>query len=176
MSRRTVVIASRTMLTMLLIAGLVVIGLGAATQILGDPPEVEGWLRTVFGKVFAVVAFGLGTVLVVPSGVGLWAMAGAAAEDAEPALPRPVRLVLAGIAVAAVVATVVICLTTGSSVFVLNLGLIALVALSALGLAGAAYLSPHAGRAAVSGVALVFVVAGAAWVLVNAFIAPPGAA
>lgn len=176
MNRRAVVIASRTMLTMLLIAGLVVIGLGAATLILGDPPDVEGWLRAAFGKVFAVVAFGLGTVLAIPSGVGLWAMAGATADDATPALPRPVRIALAGIAVAAVAATVVVCLTTGSAVFVLNLGLVALVALAALGLAGAAYLSPHVGRAALSAVALVLVVAGTAWVLVNAFLATPGSA
>ena len=58
MNHKTVVIAARMMLTMLLIAGLVVIGLGAATLVLGDPPEVEGWLRAVFGGVFAVVAFG----------------------------------------------------------------------------------------------------------------------
>ena len=161
---------------MLLIAGLVVIGLGAATLILGDPPEVEGWLRAVFGGVFAVVAFGLGTILAIPSAVGLWAMAGATADDAVPALPRPVRLALAGVAIAAVVATAVICITTGSAVFFLNLGLVALVALAALGLAGAVYLSPHVGRAAVSAVALGLIVVGAAWVLVNAFIGTPGSA
>jgi hypothetical protein len=176
MNRRAIVIASRTMLTMLLIAGLVVIGLGAATLVLGDPPDVDGWLRVIFGRVFAVVAFSLGTILAIPSGVGLWAMAGANADDAVPALPQPLRSVLAGVAFAAVAATVVICLTTGSAAFVLNLGLIALVSLAALGLAGAAYLSPHRGRAALAAVALGLVVAGAAWVLVNAFIAPPGSA
>jgi hypothetical protein len=174
MNRRRIVIASRTMLIMLLIAGLAVIGLGAVTLILGDPPEVSGWLRTLFGKVFAVVAFGLGTVLAIPSAIGLWAMAGASADDAVPALPRMLRLVLAGAAVAIVVATVVVCLTTGSALFVLNLGLIGLVALSALGLAGATNFSPHAWRAALSGVALVIVVVGSSWLLVNAFIAPPG--
>ena len=176
MKPRAVVIASRTMLTMLLIAGLVVIGLGAATLILGDPPEVEGWLRAVFGQVFAVVAFGLGAILAIPSGVGLWAMAGATADDAAPALPRPVRVVLAGIAVVVVAATIVICISTGSALPILNLGLIALVALAALGLAGAAYRSPHIGRAALSGVALGFVVAGTSWVLLNAFIETPGPA
>ena len=176
MNHKTVVIAARTMLTMLLIAGLVVIGLGAATLVLGDPPEVEGWLRAVFGDVFAVVAFGLGTILAVPSGVGLWAMAGATADDAAPALPRSVRIVLAGIAFAVVAATVVICITTGSAVPILNLGLIALVTLAALGLAGAAYRSPHVHRAALSGVALGFVVVGTSWVLFNAFIGTPGPA
>jgi hypothetical protein len=176
MNRRAIVIASRTMLTMLLIAGLVVIGLGAATLILGDPPDVDGWLRAIFGRVFAIVAFSLGTILAIPSGVGLSAMAGANADDAVPALPQPVRTVLAGVAVAAVVATVVVCLTTGSAVFVLNLGLIALVALASFGLAGAAYLSPHRGRAALTAVALGLVVVGTAWVLVNAFIAPPSPA
>jgi hypothetical protein len=176
MNLRAVVIASRTMLAMLLIAGLVVIGLGAATLILGDPPEVEGLLRAVFAQVFAVVAFGLGAILAIPGAVGLWAMAGATATDAAPALPRPVRIVLAGIALVVVVATVVICITAGSALPILNFGLIALVALAALGLAGAAYLSPHVGRAAVSGVALGFFVAGTSLVLFNAFIETPGPA
>ena len=115
-------------------------------------PFAGGLILAMFGQSRRApelnVAFSLGTILAIPSGVGLWAMAGANADDAEPALARPVRIVLAGVAVAAVVATVVVCLTTGSAVFVLNLGLIALVALAALGLAGAAYLSPHFGRAA----------------------------
>ena len=86
------------------------------------------------------------------------------------------RIVLAGIALVVVAATVVICITTGSAVPILNLGLIALVTLAALGLAGAAYRSPHVGRAALSGVALGFVVAGTSWVLFNAFIGTPGPA
>ena len=45
--------------------------------------------------------------------------------------------------------------------------------MDSLGLAGAVSFSPTAGRAIVSAVALVLVVIGAAWVLVNAFIRPP---
>jgi hypothetical protein len=55
----------------------------------------------------------------------------------------------------------------------LNIALLALVAMDSLGLAGAVSFSPHRVRAIVSAVALVLVVVGAAWVLINAFIRPP---
>ena len=72
--------------------------------------------------------------------------------------------------IVAVVATAVILLVTGSAVTILNLGLLGLVALSTLGLAGAAYFSPHRGRAIFAGVAIVLIVLGTLWVLNVAFI------
>jgi hypothetical protein len=173
MSHRARVIASRTVLLMLLIAALAVLGLGILVQIRGDAPEVEGWLRTLFGKVFLVVSLGMAAVLGIPAAVGLWAMAGANREDAAPALPRTARLALAGTAVATVVVTAVVCLATGSALRVLNLGLVGIVALAELGLGGAVSYSPHRWRAALSAVALVVFTLGTAWVLVNAFISPP---
>jgi hypothetical protein len=95
------------------------------------------------------------------------AMSGAAAEDAVPALPRWVRLSLAGAAVATTVVTGLAVVVTGTSVAALNVGLVALVALISLGLAGAAGSSPHRGRAALSAFALVVVVAGVLLVLVR---------
>ena len=87
MHRTALVNASRLVLTMLLIAAVVLLGLAIAIQVLGDPPETEGWLRAAFGKVFGVVAVSLAAVLGIPAAVGLWAMAGSTAEDAVPALP-----------------------------------------------------------------------------------------
>ena len=85
--RKRLVIVSRTTLIMLFIAALAVLGMGVLVVIRGDPPEVDGWLRYLFGRVFGVVALGLAVVLGVPSGIGLWAMAGSTAPDAVPALP-----------------------------------------------------------------------------------------
>jgi hypothetical protein len=174
MRRKRLVIVSRTMLVMLVVAAVVVLGLGLATLILIDPPEVGGWLRSIFGRVFAVVAIALAAVLGIPSGVGLWAMAGANAEDSAPALPKLAREILAGVAIATVVVTVIVLVVTGSAVAILNLGLIGLVALSALGLGGAVAFSPHRARAAASAVALVLVAVGTAWVL-RVFLATPSA-
>ena len=173
MHRRTFVIASRTMLLMLVVAAVAVLGLGAASLLLGDSSEVSGWLRTVFGAVFGVVAIVLAAVLGVPSGVGLWAMAGASAEDSIPALPPRPRMTVFAVAIVVVVLTAVVLLVTGSSVAILNLGLLGLVALFSLGLAGAASFSPHRGRAIASAVALVAVAVGTLWVLANAFIWTP---
>ena len=170
MNRRGLVIASRTVLIMLLVAALAVLGLGLAAVLLGDPPEVEGWLRTIFGKVFFVVAAFMAAILGIPAAIGLWAMAGATAEEAVPALAQPARQGLAITGIVAVVATAVILLVTGSAATILNLGLLGLVALSTLGLAGAAYFSPHRGRAVFAGVALVLIVLGTLWVLNVAFI------
>ena len=173
MHRKTFVIASRAMLLMLAVAALAVLALGAASLLLGDPPQVEGWLRSVFGAVFGVVAILLAAVLGVPSGVGLWAMAGANAEDAIPALPPGPRMTVTAVAIVLTVLTAIVLLVSGSPVAILNLGLLGLVALFSLGLAGAASSSPHRGRAIASAVALVAVAVGTLWVLANAFIWTP---
>ena len=159
---------------MLLIAAVVLLGLAIAIQVLGDPPEVEGWLRTAFGKVFGVVAVSLAAVLGIPAAVGLWAMAGSTAEDAAPALPLQARRILVGVAIVTVIVTAVVLIVTGSVNTVLNLGLLALVALASLGLAGAIEFSPHRNRAAVSAVALVLVVLGTRVVAHAAFIGTLG--
>lgn len=173
MHRRTFVIVSRTMLLMLVVAAVAVLGLGAASLLLGDSPEVDGWLRSVFGAVFGVVAILLAAVLGVPSGVGLWAMAGASADDALPALsPRP-RMTVFAVAIVVVVLTALVLLITGSTVAILNVGLLGLVALFSLGLAGAASFSPHRGRAIAAAVVLVAVALGTLWVLANGFIWTP---
>jgi hypothetical protein len=166
---------SRVVLTMLLIAALVLLGLAVAIAVLGDPPEVGGWLRTIFGKVFGVVAVGLAAVLGVPAAVGLYAMSGANAEGVEPALPPRARQALVAVAIVAVALTAVILVVTGSAATVLNLGLFGIVALASLGLAGAVNFSSHRWRAIASAGALCLVVAGTAWVLGNAFLGSPGA-
>ena len=114
MHRTALVNASRLVLTMLLIAAVALLGLAIAIHVLGDPPEVEGWLRTAFGKVFGVVAVSLAAVLGIPAAVGLWAMAGSTAEDAAPALPLQARRILVGVAIVTVVATAVVLIVTGS--------------------------------------------------------------
>jgi hypothetical protein len=170
---RAFVNGARTMLIMLLIAGVAVLALGLAAVLLGGGPEVEGWLRTIFGKVFAVVAGAMATVLGIPAAIGLWALAGSTAEDSVPALPAWARQAAAAIAVFTVAATILVCLTSGSALAILNLGLIGLVTLSTLGLAGAATFSVHRVRAALSAVALFIVAGGSLWVLVRAFLTGP---
>jgi hypothetical protein len=174
MHRTALVNASRIVLTMLCIAAVVLLGLALAITVLGDPPEVQGWLRTVFGKVFGVVAVALAAVLGIPAGVGLWAMSGSTAEGATPALSERTRRILVGLAIVTVVVTAVVLVVTGSGAAVLNAGLFAVVALASLGLAGAIDFSPHGGRATASAVALVLVVIGSAWVLEAAFIGTRG--
>jgi hypothetical protein len=168
--RKALVIGSRTALLMLGIAGLVLLALGGFALLRSDAPEVDGWLRAVFGTVFGVVALALGTVIGIPAAVGLWAMSGAAGPDARPALSPLVRRALVVVAIGTVVATVAVLVATGSAILVLNLGLAGLVGLACFGLAGATSFSPHRGRAALSGVALAVVSAGALWVLVRAFL------
>jgi hypothetical protein len=158
---------------MLFIAGLVMLGLGAASLLLVDPPEVSGWPRFIFGRVFGVVAVALAAVLGIPSAFGLWAMAGAREPDAVPALEETPRRVLAGIAGVTIAVTAIVLLVTGSAATILNLGLLGIVGLACFGLAGATSFSPHRARAILSGVALVLVALGSLWVLVNAFIRPP---
>jgi hypothetical protein len=169
---RALVIAARTALLMLLIAALVVLALGVFFYLRNDEPTVDGWLRAIFGKTFLVVATGLGAFLGVPSVIGLWAMAGANREDATPALQQPVRVFVAGIAVATVIVTAVVLLATGSAITILNVGLLAIAGLASLGLAGATVFSPRRGRAILAAIALVAVVVATAWILVNAFISP----
>ena len=173
MNTKGLVIASRTVLIMLLVAAVVVLGLGLAIVLLGDPPETGGWLRAIFGKVFAIVAASMAAILGIPAAIGLWAMAGATAEGAVPALSPRTRQVLAVVAIATVVVTAVVLLLTGSAARILNLGLLGLVALAALGLAGGSVFSVHRGRAIVSGVALVLITVGTAWILNTAFIGSP---
>jgi hypothetical protein len=172
--RKRLVLLARTTLIMLFIAGLVMLGLGAASLILADPPETEGWLRFIFGRVFGVVAISLAAVLGIPSAVGLWAMAGAREPDAVPALGELPRRILAGVAAVTIAVTAIVLLVTGSAATILNLGLLGIVGLASFGLAGATSFSPHRLRAIASGVALVLVSLGSLWVLVNAFVRPVG--
>jgi hypothetical protein len=171
--RKRLVLLARTTLIMLFIAGLVLLALGAASLILPDTPEVDGWLRYIFGRVFGVVAISLAAVLGIPSAVGLWAMAGSREADAVPALGETPRRVLAGVAAVTIGITAVVLLVTGSAATILNLGLLGIVGLASFGLAGATSFSPHRARAILSGIALVLVALGSLWVLVNAFVRPP---
>jgi hypothetical protein len=170
MHRKALVNASRVVLTMLLIAAVVLLGLAVAITVLGNPPEVGGWLRAAFGKVFSTVAVALAAALGIPAMIGLWAMAGATRYSATPALPKLLRWIIVGLAIVTVVVTAVVLAVTGSVNTILNLGLLALVALASLGLAGAVNYSPHPWRAGLSGFAVVMVALGSAWLLSNAFI------
>lgn len=171
--RKRLVLLARTTLIMLFIAGLVMLGLGVASLLLVDPPEVNGWLRFIFGRVFGVVAISLAAVLVIPSAVGLWAMAGAREPDVVPALAETPRRALAAVAGVTIAVSAVVLVATGSAATILNLGLLGIVGLACFGLAGATSFSPHRLRAILSGVALVLVALGSLWVLVNAFVRPP---
>ena len=163
--RRALVIGSRTALLMMLIAALVILGLGAIALISGDGPEVDGWLRTLFGQVFGVVAVAMAAILGIPSGIGMAAMAGATADGAVPALGATTRRIVTSIAIATVVVTVLAVALGGSQILLVNLGIAGLVALALLGLAGAVSFTPHRGRGIVSAVALLAVAAGTLWVI-----------
>jgi hypothetical protein len=172
MSQRVLVNAARVVLVMLVVAGLAMAALGVIALLRSDTPEATGWLRAIFGRVFAVVAFGMAAVLGIPSAVGVWAMLGANKEGAAPALPRGAQLAagIAGVAATAVTALVVV--ADGTISTVLNIVLVALVAMATLGLAGATAFSPRRGRAIAAGIALAVVVAGALWVSYRAFVSP----
>jgi hypothetical protein len=163
--RRALVIGSRTALLMLLIAALVILGLGAVALILGGGPEVDRWLRAVFGRVFGVVAVGMAAILGVPAGIGMAAMAGATADRAVPALGGTTRRLITWIAIATVAITAIAVLTGGSQVLIVNLGVAGLVALAVLGLAGAVSFTPHRRRGILSALALLAVAAGTLWVV-----------
>jgi hypothetical protein len=173
-NHRALVIASRTALVMLMIAAAVLLALGAASLLLSDPPETGGWLRAIFGRVFGITALALAAILGVPSGAGLWAMAGANAEGTVASLGRRVRLVFAATAIGTTVITAVVCLASGTGVLLLNLGLIGIVALAALGLGGAVSFSPQRWRAIVAFMMLILVAVGSLTVLVRAFLILPG--
>jgi hypothetical protein len=71
MSQRVLVNAARVVLVMLVVAGLAMAALGVIALLRSDTPEATGWLRAIFGRVFAVVAFGMAAVLGIPSAVGV---------------------------------------------------------------------------------------------------------
>ena len=170
MHRKALVNASRIVLTMLLIAAVVLLGLAVAIALLGDPPEVQGWLRTAFGKVFSVVAVGLAAVLGIPAVIGVWAMAGSTRTSATPALPKTLRWILVGVAYrhggrhgrgAAGHGQ----RQHGPEPRAARPGR-ARVARAC----GRRQLLPHTWRAGLSGLAVVLVALGSAWLLSNAFI------
>jgi hypothetical protein len=167
--RRALVFGSRTVLIMLLVAAVALLGLGVATLVLGDPPEAGGWLRSVFGTVFGAMAVLMAVVLGVPAAVGVWAMAGATAGDAVPAMSRSVRRIMVAIALVALALVVVVVIALGDRLTILDLALMALAALPTLGLAGAVAFSPRRGRAILSALALVAVAAGVAWIALQAY-------
>lgn len=171
--RRAWVNAARLALAMLGIAAVVLLALGGAFLVLGDPPEVSGWLRAIFGRVFGVVAVGLAATLGIPSGIGLWAMAGANSPGAVPALGRTARLAAVGVGAAVTALTALVLLVSGAAIAILNVALLALVGMATLGLAGAVASSRHRWRAVASLVALVAVALGAVWILNAAFIGRP---
>jgi hypothetical protein len=68
--------------------------------------------------------------------------------------------------------TALVVVADGTISTVLNIVLVALVAMATLGLAGATAFSPRRGRAIAAGIALAVVVAGALWVSYRAFVSP----
>jgi hypothetical protein len=164
------ILGARTALIMLLVAGLALIGIGVATLLLGDPPEVDGWLRSLFGRVFGHTAIAIGLIIGMPSLLGVWAMSGATAEGAIPALSRAVQRAMAGIAVATLVLAALVVLVAGGGLRLLDVALIGIVALPTLGLAGAVRFSPHRGRAIGAAVALMVLAAGIGWLLLQAWL------
>ena len=165
---RRLVMAARTALVMLLIAGVALVCIGVATLLLVDPPEADGWLRSLFGSVFGHIAIAIGLVIGIPAVLGVWAMAGANAEGATPALSRNVHRLMAGIALATLVIATLVVLVAGSALRLLDLALIGIVALPTLGLAGAVRFSPHRGRAIGAATALVVLATGIGWLLLQA--------
>ncbi|MET0771461.1 MAG: hypothetical protein ABWZ82_00125 [Candidatus Limnocylindrales bacterium] len=163
------VLGARTALIMLLIAGVALFGIGVAALLLVDPPEVDGWLRSLFGTVFGYMAIAIGAIVGVPALVGVWAMAGANAEGATPALSRNVQRLMGGIAIATLVLAALVVLVAGSELRLLDLALIGIMALPTLGLAGAVRFSPHKGRAIVSALALLVIAAGICWLMFRAW-------
>jgi len=167
---RRLVLGARTALIMLLIAGVALFGLGVAALLLVDPPEVDGWLRSLFGTVFGYMAIAIGLIIGIPATLGVWAMSGANAEDAAPALSRNVHRLMTGIAIATLVGSAIVILIAGKELRLLDAALIGIVALPTLGLAGAVRFSPHRGRAIVSALALVVLAAGIGWLMLQAWL------
>jgi hypothetical protein len=153
------------MLVMLAIAAAVMLGLGVVVLLRNDPPELSGWLRTLFGTVFAAFAIAMAALLGIPAALGLWAMAGANAEDTVPALPRPARRTLLAVAIGTVAATAVVLVLATNVATIIDVAQLALVAMGTLGLAAATSFSPHRLRAIGSAMALIVVSLGTAWML-----------
>jgi hypothetical protein len=158
---------------MILIAAIAILAIGIATWVLMDPPQVDGWLRSLFGTVFATMAIVMAAVLGIPAAIGVWSMAGATHPDLAPALPHRARraVTLTAVVVLAVVAGVV--LIGGRGVTLLDLGLLGLAALLTMGLAGAATFSPRRGRATMAVAALGVVLLGLVWFVIEVLIIAP---
>ena len=148
---------------MILVAAVVVLGLGIAALLLVDPPEVSGWLGYAFGMAFGHMAVWIAAILGIPSGIGLWAMAGAAEPDAVPALSPTAGRVIAGSATILLVGLAFFVLVGGRGVTIFDVAFLGLCALLTLGLAGAATFGPRRGRALVSAAVMVLIMAGIAW-------------
>jgi hypothetical protein len=155
---------------MLLIAGVALVAIGVAVLLLIDPPDASGVLRSIFGGVFGHIAVGIGLAIGIPASLGVWAMAGATAEGATPALPRSVRRLSSGIAVATLGLAALVVLVAGPGLRLLDLALIGIVALPTLGLAGAVRASPHRYRAIGTVLALVVLAVGIGWLLLQAWL------
>jgi hypothetical protein len=97
-------------------------------------------------------------------------MSGATKPGNVPALSPTVRQALPALAIGTTVVTAVVALTTGRGPLLLDLGLIGIVALATLGLAGAVRFSPHRGRAILSAITLAIVSLGTLWILLQAFL------
>jgi hypothetical protein len=163
------ILGARTALIMLLIAGVALVGIGVAALMLVDPPEVDGWLRSLFGSVFGYMAIAIGMIIGLPALLGVWAMSGATEEGATPALPHGARQLMTGIAITTLLLAALVILVAGSRLRLLDLALIGIVALPTLGLAGAVRSSPHRGRATGVAIALVALAVGIAWLLLQAW-------
>ncbi len=167
---RRLVLGARTALIMLLVAGVALLGIGIAVLLLVDPPEVDGWLRTLFGSVFGYLAIAIGLIVGVPALLGVWAMSGATAEDATPALSTGIHRLMIAIAVATLVLAALVILVAGQELRLLDLAFIGIVALPTLGLAGAIRYSPHRGRAMGAALALLVLATGIGWLLLQAWL------
>jgi hypothetical protein len=155
---------------MILMASLVLLGIGVVALVLADPPEVDGWLRSLFGAVFGRMALAMAVVLGIPSAIGVWALAGATAPDVTPALGPSIGRVLVAIAFVVVGALALVVLVGGRGATLLDLGFIGLAALLILGMCGAAVLSPHRLRAVTSAAGLALVMAGSIRFVAQAFL------
>ena len=142
------ILGARTALIMLLIAGVALVGIGVAALMLVDPPEVDGWLRSLFGSVFGYMAIAIGMIIGLPALLGVWAMSGATEEGATPALPHGARQLMTGIAITTLLLAALVILVAGSQLRLLDLALIGIVP-GALG----AYLAGRAMSAMLFGVA-----------------------
>ena len=97
-------------------------------------------------------------------------MAGATAPGTSQHCHRPCARRSPALAIGTTAVTAIVALTTGRGPLILDLGLIGIVALATLGLAGAVRFSPHRGRAILSAITLAIVSLGTLWVLLQAFL------